>query len=194
VTPVRVLYLIMKYPENRNIHRPVHMYLKGNIYFISAHTFNNLPYFKSDTNKEIWIKTIKGLISDIKLYAWFIGQEHYHVLLKFTGERNISYFTSRLHSTTSKEINKRNNSSGRRIWYQYWDYCIRNEKDFYVHFNYIHNNPIKHGYIKQVEQLKDYIYSSYPTYLKRKGVNWLNDLFERYPIIDFSLKREDDYR
>lgn len=33
------------------------------------------------------------------------------------------------------------------IWHQYADHVIRDEKDYFCHLNYIHQNPIKHGYL-----------------------------------------------
>jgi putative transposase len=38
----------------------------------------------------------------------------------------------------------------RGIWQQrYWEHQIRDECDFEKHVNYIHYNPVKHGYVKR---------------------------------------------
>jgi len=38
---------------------------------------------------------------------------------------------------------------GRGIWQlRYWEHVIRDETDFDRHFDYIHYNPVKHGYAK----------------------------------------------
>ena len=35
-----------------------------------------------------------------------------------------------------------------RIWQnRYWDHMIRSEADMNTHLNYIHYNPVKHGYV-----------------------------------------------
>ena len=81
---------------------------------------------------------------------------------------------------------------GRQIWYQYWDYCIRNEEDFWRHFNYIHHNLVKHRDVKEQALVANYPFSSYKTWLERKGEEWLNDCFAQYPILDFT-KEEDDF-
>ena len=52
-----------------------------------------------------------------------------------------------------------------------------------MRFNYIHHNPVKHGY---AANMADWDYSSYQYYLSRYGEEWLADSFRRYPIIDFS--------
>ena len=52
-------------------------------------------------------------------------------------KKKIIEFVRKLHKDTARFINKQNNTPGRKIWYQYFDYCLRNEQDFWKHFNYI---------------------------------------------------------
>ena len=47
----------------------------------------------------------------------------------------------------------------RGLWQRrYWKHLIRNEQDYQRHRDYIHYNPIKHGY---VERVRDWPYSSF---------------------------------
>lgn len=73
-------------------------------------------------------------------------------------------------------------SKDRPIWYQYIDRTLRNEKDFYMHLNYIHQNPVKHGLVKK---MSGYKWSSIHEFIKQKGKEWVVDCFRKYPIIDF---------
>jgi len=42
---------------------------------------------------------------------------------------------------------KRNRRKG--VWQRrFWEHTIEDEKDFSIHFDYIHWNPVKHGYVK----------------------------------------------
>ncbi|WP_392537953.1 transposase [Legionella sp. 227] len=51
----------------------------------------------------------------------------------------------------------------RGIWQRrYWEHCIRDEKDYERHLNYIHYNPVKHGYVKKAS---DWHYSSIHRYI-----------------------------
>ncbi len=58
------------------------------------------------------------------------------------------------------------------IWQRrYWEHQIRDEIDLQRHVDYIHYNPLKHGYVKQV---KDWPYSTFHKYVVQ-GVyteNW----------------------
>ena len=47
----------------------------------------------------------------------------------------------------SCKINKNLNNKT-VIWQKrYWEHCIRNENDWKNHMDYIHYNPVKHGYV-----------------------------------------------
>lgn len=60
----------------------------------------------------------------------------------------------------------------RTIWQRrYWEHTIRNDKDLDHHIQYIHFNPVKHGY---VERVKDWHFSSFHQYVRLGLVdeNW----------------------
>lgn len=62
----------------------------------------------------------------------------------------------------------------RGIWQRrFWEHLIRNQNDFNQHVEYIHWNPVKHGW---VEKVGDWPHSSFHRYVKQ-GVypdNWGN--------------------
>jgi putative transposase len=132
---------------------------------------------------------LKGLIIEfnVKLLAWVILDNHYHLLLKMRRGKDLSRFVSRLHGSTSRQINLWDGATGRQVWHNYWDTCVRDENGLWKRFNYIHQNPVKHGYVRQLEE---WPFSSYHYYLRTKGRDWLANCFARYPVIDF-LKGDD---
>ena len=79
---------------------------------------------------------------------------------------------SRLIPGNERRSDSRIKRGERGIWQRrYWEHMIRDEKDFERHVDYIHWNPIKHGWVKRVS---DWPYSSFHAYV-RKGVysvNW----------------------
>ena len=65
--------------------------------------------------------------------------------------------------------NKKRNERG--IWQRrFWEHVIRDEADYRRHMDYIHYNPVKHGYVKRVV---DWEYSSFHR-LVEQGVYSLN--------------------
>jgi putative transposase len=61
------------------------------------------------------------------------------------------------------------------LWQRrFWEHTIRDERDFERHVDYIHYNPIKHGYVTRVD---DWQHSSFHRYV-RQGLlpaDWAGD-------------------
>jgi putative transposase len=54
--------------------------------------------------------------------------------------------------------------SERGIWQRrYWEHTIRDDLDFSRHVDYVHINPVKHGYVTRVQ---DWPHSSFHRYVK----------------------------
>jgi putative transposase len=179
--------------NNFRIHRPPHIYKGRAVYMVTAATLHRIKLFNTDEKKENLKKLLFGCIDDFKfhLFALVVLSNHYHLLLKIRKGNDLTSFIKKLHGKSAIELNKRDVIEGRRAWYQYWDTCIRSENDYWRRFNYIHQNPVKHGYTKDME---DYVYSSYHQYQKMKGKEWLDDCFAQYPIVDFSFKVDENFR
>jgi len=66
----------------------------------------------------------------------------------------------------------------RGIWQRrYWEHLIRDDQDFERHVDYIHWNPVKHGWVRRVG---DWPHSSFHAYVRRGiyPVNWACELKE----------------
>ena len=51
------------------------------------------------------------------------------------------------------------------LWQRrYWEHNIRDEEDFRHHLQYIHYNPVKHGW---VERVRDWPYSTFHRFVRR---------------------------
>lgn len=62
------------------------------------------------------------------------------------------------------------------IWQRrYWEHVIRDDADLARHVDYIHFNPVKHGYVSRVS---DWPYSSFHRYVERGllPVDWGGDV------------------
>ena len=47
----------------------------------------------------------------------------------------------------------------------YWEHVIRDDLDYQRHVDYVHVNPLKHGYVKRVA---DWPYSTFHHYVLRR--------------------------
>jgi putative transposase len=163
-------------------HRPPHLYVDDACYFISASTVDKARILSTDKHYELWIRAFKELIAEFnaKPAAWVVLANHYHFL--FLPQRGIDLgkFMKRLSGRTSREFNLLDNAQGRPVWYSYWDVSIRGEGDFWTRFNYIHNNPVKHGYVERTE---DWHYSSYHQDAE-SNPDWLTACFQEFPVLN----------
>lgn len=99
--------------------------------------------------------------------AWVVLPDHMHCLWTLPpGDANFALrwkvikfaFAKRLPITETRTVNQQRRRE-RGIWQRrYWEHLIRDERDYQRHFDYIHVNPLKHGY---VERLEDWPYSSF---------------------------------
>jgi putative transposase len=52
----------------------------------------------------------------------------------------------------------------RGLWQRrFWEHTIRDERDYQSHMDYVHINPVKHGY---VEKVRDWPYSTFHRYVE----------------------------
>jgi len=47
---------------------------------------------------------------------------------------------------------------------RFWEHCVRDEQDYENHLNYIHFNPVKHGYVASP---KDWKWTSFHRYVEQ---------------------------
>jgi putative transposase len=117
--------------------------------------------------------------------AWVVLPNHYHVLVKIDDIKQFARDQGILHGRTSFEMNREDGQVGRKVWYRCQDRCMRSEAHYFTTLNYIHNNPVKHGYI---EKWGDWPYSSVHWYLAHKGRDWLLDLWREHPVLNYGDK------
>lgn len=73
--------------------------------------------------------------------------------------RHIKSTLSRALPITENRSTSRLKQGERGIWQRrYWEHQIRGERDYAVHVDYIHFNPVKHGHVTRVN---DWPYSSF---------------------------------
>jgi len=166
------------------VHHPPHIYLDNAWYIISASTLDRVPLLRSERAKAFVRDKLNALIPEfgIALRAWVILDNHYHLLLRTRLGQELPRLLRRLHGSVSRQVNEWDGINGRQVWHNYWDTSIRDEAGLWTRFNYVHQNPVKHGYVDSPE---DWPFSSYVYYLRTRGTDWLADCWRRYPVIDF---------
>lgn len=164
-------------------HRPPHLYMDDVWYFVTISTLNKSKILCTDSHLKLWVNGLKetAIKLNIDLAAWVILPNHSHLLFMPKLGRDISAFIKQLNGRTSRELNLLDQTPGRKVWYSYWDICIRDERGFWTRFNYIHYNPVKHGFADRAE---DWPFSSYHFHLQNDDQDWLTQCYETYSSPD----------
>ena len=177
------------------LHAPPHPFRGAGFYLITAANFEHHAIMSSPERRTEFetrlLSSIKEIAEDI--IAWVILANHYHVLLAIQSLNDVSAALKHLHGTTSREWNLEDHLTGkRRVWYKFADRYIRNNTHLRVAFNYIHYNPVKHGYVSDP---LDWPWSSLRIYYEDKGQSWLQEQWNAYePPADFGKGWDDDIR
>jgi len=156
-------------------------YIPGTTYFFTVNLADRSKTFLVD-----YINVLRDTIRIVKqrhpfqIDAIVILPEHLHTL--WTLPPNDSDYAMRwmlIKASFSRQIpggELRNRSrvirSERGIWQRrYWEHWIRDEHDFIKHVDYIHYNPIKHGYVSKVVE---WPFSSIHRYIRSGNLleNW----------------------
>jgi putative transposase len=178
---------IVQYRRQRGypLHAPPHPFRDKGVFLISATCFNHafvmmLPLRRTEFEL-LLIEKAKS--SNLNIISWVILPNHYHVLIGAESFKDISNMLQRLHGMTARKWNLEDHQSGtRRVWYRFMDRMIRNETHFFQALNYIHYNPVKHGFVKDPY---DWVWSSLPLYLHDWGREELRKNWNENPPLAF---------
>ena len=119
-----------------------------------------------------------------QINAWVVLPEHLHCVWTLPpGDSDFSMRWRLIKSGFSRALPKterrskvRRAARERGIWQRhYWEHVIRDDLDYQRHVDYIHVDPMKHGYVKRV---KDWPYSTFHHYVDQ-GIylpNWCGDI------------------
>jgi len=137
-------------------HNPPHLFLDRTSYFITGGTHKKQAFWLDDDRKHILLDTIKVWFNKYNwdTEVWAIFNNHYHILGYCNRGAVLSSLIRKIHGRSATLLNKLDGCQGRQVWWNYWDRCIRSEKDFWAYLYYILWNPVKHRLVSHPEQYK----------------------------------------
>jgi putative transposase len=134
-------------------------YTPGQVVFITQIVNSRQPVFQNSEMifllKEIF-HNVK-VIHPYKMFAYVFLPDHFHVLIQPTGNSTFSQIMHSIKRNFTIEYKRSINfQENLQFWQKrFWDHVIRNEIDLENHLHYIHYNPIKHGYVSELEDWKE---------------------------------------
>lgn len=147
--------------------------IEGGCYFFTVNLANRRQTLLID-HVEIFHDTIRRVKHDhpFRIDAMVILPDHLHAIWTLPpGDRDYSIRWSLIKAGFSRRlpaVEKRSPSrqakGERGIWQRrFWEHLIRDEDDFSRHMDYIHINPVKHGYVSKAAH---WPYSSLHRYVR----------------------------
>jgi putative transposase len=132
-------------------HSPSHRVIQGGTYIVTASTYRKEALFGSKSRLDLLCEALLRLSSEHgwKLQAWAVFPNHYHFVAQSTSPNTLRGMTRCLHSLTARAVNNLDEQPGRRVWFQYWDTLITNQRSYFARLRYVHENAVRHSLVKR---------------------------------------------
>jgi putative transposase len=174
-------------------HSPPHFEYEGEMDFIitaacfeHAHIIGKSAERMSECESEL-ISICEQ--SNARLNAWCVLPNHYHLLTRTNAIDVLLGGIGHFHGSSSFRWNGEDDRRGRRVWYRCVERSMRSERHFYASLNYVHHNPVRHGY---VEKWQDWPYSSAANYLDEVGKAQALKYWNEFPVLDYGKEWDPD--
>ena len=113
---------------------------------------------------------------------------HYHALIETSDILGVLNDLGRMHGRLSYCWNGEENTRGRQVWCGVSERYMRTDAHFWATLNYVHNNPVHHGY---AGCWQDWPFSSAQEYLAEMGRTFAEKTWREYPILDYGKGWDD---
>ncbi len=174
-------------------HTPVHLFADNTAYFITGAIYLGRPLLSDARVKHGLFELIQEYFDKYEwaLNHWVILDNHYHLMGRSRKGEDLPAIFRAVHRLSGIFIREMTNCE-KPVWWNYWDYCPRNENDYMIRLNYLLNNPVKHGV---TDNLNDYEFSSFRGLRDDVGRDRLVRQFRVFPDYKrLSLcEKEDDF-
>jgi putative transposase len=172
--------------RERPWHSPPHWEFQGLLQFMISSAVYEHKHIIGVASKRMTefedalLETCNQFSSNV--YAWCVLPNHYHVLLQTERLKTLRAAIGKLHGRTSFTWNGEDKSRGRQVWHNCLDRVIKSPRHFWASMNYIHHNPVHHGY---VERWIDWPWSSAADFIERVGREAATKIWREYPLLDY---------
>lgn len=132
-------------------HAPPHRLESAGVYFVTARTAEQRHLLAESEMKDWFQDKLLELAThfDWRLEAWAIFSNHYHFIAHrpplIVDAASLREMIRKLHSLTTKELNRRENRSGRtRLWQNFRETQLTHQRSYLARLNYVHQNAVHH--------------------------------------------------
>ena len=131
-------------------HAPSRLFQSAGTYMVTAGTLGKAHVFRGDERLSFLEKSLLDLAVEFgwTLEAWAVFSNHYHFVGRSPEDgSNLRAFTNKLHGTTARWANRRDDAPGRKVWHNYFQTALTFEKSYLARLHYVIQNPVRHGLV-----------------------------------------------
>ncbi len=143
------------------------LYISGACYFFTLVTHQRTPILNKHALPHLKASLLSASMRmPFRIPAIVVLPDHLHCLWSLpSGDVDYSRRWQFIKASFTRRIKRADENISLPIWQKrYWEHLIRDEEDFQRHLDYIHFNPVKHGYaIRPI----DYPWSSFRSHVGR---------------------------
>ena len=175
--------------RSRPWHTPPHPLGGAGEFHLTAACYEHLPIIGASPERmDAFSEELLSTLDGCQLHAWCLLPNHYHLYLETPDMKQALAALGKLHGRASFVWNGEDGQRGRHVWHSVADRQIRNEAHGWATVNYIHHNPVRHGY---VSKWQEWPWSSAREYLSRVGDEEALKRWKNYPVLDYSAGWDD---
>jgi putative transposase len=176
---------------SRPLHSPHHVDRGQRHYLMTGACFEHAAHIGHSVERmsaftEAWLKVLSD--HSLRIVAWVVLPNHYHALAASKDVSVLLHELGRLHGRTSFLWNGEEGTRGRKVWFNATETVMKSDAHYFATLNYVHHNPVKHGY---AEKWSGWVWSSASTYLETVGRDEAERLWRSYPIDHYGTGRDD---
>jgi REP-associated tyrosine transposase len=177
-------------PKKHWPHAPIHRLGSDGVYMVTGATLHKQLLFSTSKKLTLLENEVLALAQQYcwQLEAWAVFMNHYHLIARGKADaERLDAYLNHLHSNTARDLNHLDQARGRHVWYNFWETRLTYERSYLTRLNYVHQNPVKHGFVNLASQ---YQWCSAAWFERTASPATVNTI---YSFKSDKLKLDDDY-
>src|SRR5208282_6788624 len=155
--------------------RKLRLEYEGAIYHVMSRGDRREPIFKDDADRKRFLETLAECCAktDWQVHAFCLMSNHFHLVVE-TPKANLVAGMKWFLGTYTGRFNRRHKLFGHLFSGPYKALVVDGSGRGYVKTvcDYVHLNPVRARLLAPDQALRQYPWSSWPEYLKRRGQRW----------------------
>lgn len=137
-------------------HRLEHWYRNNSVYFLTVRCSNKFPALASEQAKQIFWRQITQYVAEhhFDVFVCTLMSNHYHAVGYLSDGSNLAPLLQKIHGSAAKLVNDVSPQRLVPFWSEYFDGCLRDEKQYWRAYRYTLLQSVRHGICRDWHEYK----------------------------------------